>query len=191
MSSSPWASRLSRAPTRAPFRSPRRLKTPHSCSAPRVREGRGPSAPTSPWRWHPEWTAAATSSGKPMPCSAEPIGGVGQRMLGGVAKRIAKKFFADIDAAIRDGVPVADEATAGAAPPAEGAGVAAAGTGAGAGASAPVTAAAAAPGKAAAPVASCATGDSRRCSDGFLAGAAVGAGAALLGVCLGLLGGRR
>lgn len=120
-----------------------------------------------------------------------PIGGVGQRMLGGVAKRIAKKFFADIDAAIRDGVPVADEATAGAAPPAEGAGVAAAGTGAGAGTSAPVTAAAAAPGKAAAPVASCATGDSGRCSDGFLAGAAVGAGAALLGVCLGLLGGRR
>ncbi|MDN5655070.1 MAG: carbon monoxide dehydrogenase subunit G, partial [Kocuria sp.] len=34
-----------------------------------------------------------------------PIGGVGQRMLGGVAKRIAKKFFGDIDAAIRDGIP--------------------------------------------------------------------------------------
>lgn len=111
-----------------------------------------------------------------------PIGGVGQRMLGGVAKRIAKKFFADIDAAIRDGIPVANEASTDAEPAA---------TGTVAGTSAPVTAPIAAPGKAAAPVASCATGDSRRCSDGFLAGAAVGAGAALLGVCLGLLGGRR
>ncbi|QIN27938.1 SRPBCC family protein [Brevibacterium luteolum] len=38
-----------------------------------------------------------------------PIGGVGQRMLSGVAKRIATKFFADIDRAIADGVPEADE----------------------------------------------------------------------------------
>lgn len=111
-----------------------------------------------------------------------PIGGVGQRMLGGVAKRIAKKFFADIDAAIRDGIPVASEAITGAE---------AAGTGAATGASAPVTAPVAAPGNAAAPFAGCATGNSRLCGDGFLAGAAVGAGAALLGVCLGLLGGRR
>lgn len=126
-----------------------------------------------------------------------PIGGVGQRMLGGVAKRIAKKFFADIDAAIRDGVPEVNAAGAGAGSPAEGVGVAA-GTGAeaagiGAVAGAPVAAATPAAARAndASPVASCATGDSRRCSDGFLVGAAVGAGAALLGVCLGLLGGRR
>lgn len=105
-----------------------------------------------------------------------PIGGVGQRMLGGVAKRIAKKFFADIDAAIRDGIPAANAAAAGADA---------------AGASAPVMAPVAAPGTAAAPVAGCAAGNSRLCGDGFLAGAAVGAGAALLGVCLGLLAGRR
>ncbi|WP_350269976.1 carbon monoxide dehydrogenase subunit G [Brevibacterium sp. CBA3109] len=111
-----------------------------------------------------------------------PIGGVGQRMLGGVAKRIAKKFFADIDAAIRDGVPTAN-AVSTAAEAVE--------TGAVAGTSAPVTAAAAAPGNLAAPVAGCATGNPRLCGEGFLAGAAVGAGAALLGVCLGLLGGRR
>lgn len=111
-----------------------------------------------------------------------PIGGVGQRMLGGVAKRIAKKFFADIDAAIRDGVPTANAASTGAE---------ATVTGAVAGTSAPVVAAAAAPGNIAAPVAGAATENSRLCGDGFLAGAAVGAGAALLGVCLGLLGGRR
>ena len=102
-----------------------------------------------------------------------PIGGVGQRMLGGVAKRIAKKFFADIDAAIRDGIPEVNAAGAGAGTPAA--------------AATPV----AAPGNVAAPVAGCATGTSRLCGDGFLAGAAVGAGAALLGVCVGLLAGRR
>lgn len=111
-----------------------------------------------------------------------PIGGVGQRMLGGVAKRIAKKFFADIDAAIRDGIPAANEVSTGAD---------AAVTGAVAGTSAPVTVPVAAPGNAPAPVSGCATGGSRLCGDGFLAGAAVGAGAALLGVCLGLLGARR
>lgn len=111
-----------------------------------------------------------------------PIGGVGQRMLGGVAKRIAKKFFADIDAAIRDGIPTANAATTG---------IEAAVTDTGAGTSVPATAAAAAPGNVAVPVAGCATGNPRLYGDGFLAGAAVGAGAALLGVCLGLLGGRR
>lgn len=122
-----------------------------------------------------------------------PIGGVGQRMLGGVAKRIAKKFFADIDAAIRNGVP---EAGAGVASSAEEAGFAAARTGAetaGAvtGAEAGAGAPAAVPANIAAPVAGCATENSGHCGDGFLAGATVGAGAALLGVCLGLLAGRR
>lgn len=121
-----------------------------------------------------------------------PIGGVGQRMLGGVAKRIAKKFFADIDAAIRDGVPEKG-APAGDSTGAE------AGAGVLAGAAAPVDpngtatgvpAAAPAPGDARAPAA-WATGSHRPCGDSFVVGAAVGAGAALLGVCLGLLAGRR
>ena len=121
-----------------------------------------------------------------------PIGGVGQRMLGGVAKRIAKKFFADIDAAIRDGVPETD-AAAGVSTGAEVDGLS------GSGAAAPVgsgTAAAGAPavsslpGDAAVP-ATWTAGSHRPCGDGFVVGAAVGAGAALLGVCLGLLAGRR
>ena len=104
-----------------------------------------------------------------------PIGGVGQRMLGGVAKRIATKFFGDIDAAIRDGVPDKADAEAGAPVAAT---------------SAPVASAAAAPVAASAdPVA---TGScSQISSEGFFAGAVVGAGAALLGVCLGILAGRR
>lgn len=122
-----------------------------------------------------------------------PIGGVGQRMLGGVAKRIAKKFFADIDTAIRDGVP-AKSAVAGDAADLNGpeAGV-------GAGDAAPLgtdaavtggTSVSSPPGNVAFPAA-WATSNHRPCGDGFLVGAAVGAGAALLGVCLGLLAGRR
>lgn len=121
-----------------------------------------------------------------------PIGGVGQRMLGGVAKRIAKKFFADIDAAIRDGVPETGAAAAASSGAEVGAGVQA-------GAVAPVgsngiaagaSAASSVPGNAPVP-ASWATGNHQPCGDGFLVGATVGAGAALLGVCLGLLAGRR
>ena len=110
-----------------------------------------------------------------------PIGGVGQRMLGGVAKRIAKKFFADIDAAIRDGVPDKTEAGEDSA-----SGVP---TRAGTNAAVPAPNAVGSTG-AVAPAGLVSTG-SRVCGDGFLAGAAVGAGAALLGVCVGLLAGRR
>lgn len=121
-----------------------------------------------------------------------PIGGVGQRMLGGVAKRIAKKFFADIDAAIRDGVPEKG-VPAGASTGAEADGLS------GSGAAAPVasgTVAAGAPAVSSAPAdaavpAAWAARSHRSCGDGFVVGAAVGAGAALLGVCLGLLAGRR
>lgn len=125
-----------------------------------------------------------------------PIGGVGQRMLGGVAKRIAKKFFGDIDAAIRDGIPDKAETDGeGSASAAAGGSGSAAVAESGAGvpataASAPVASAATAPVAAgAAPVAagSC----SQISSEGFFAGAVVGAGAALLGVCLGILAGRR
>ena len=131
-----------------------------------------------------EWKADAVLGG--------PIGGVGQRMLGGVAKRIAKKFFADIDAAIRDGVPEKTETGAGSEP---GAGATApAGTGESVGTSSPVGATApsnaAVTANAAAP-AGFVTSGSRLCGDGFIAGAAIGAGAALLGVCVGLLAGRR
>ncbi|UVI35971.1 SRPBCC family protein [Brevibacterium spongiae] len=121
-----------------------------------------------------------------------PIGGVGQRMLGGVAKRIAKKFFADIDAAIRDGVPEKG-APAGSSTSSEvGAGVlpAAAAPAESNGTVVGAPAASSVSGDAPVPAAR-ATGSHRPCGDGFVVGAAVGASAALLGVCFGLLAGRR
>ncbi|UZD62187.1 SRPBCC family protein [Brevibacterium sp. JSBI002] len=124
-----------------------------------------------------------------------PIGGVGQRMLGGVAKRIAKKFFADIDAAIRDGVPEAAMSRDAGSPAEEGTvlaagnGAEAAGRGSASGLGAPeAVGAQAGPGTSAN---CCAPGACRPVGDSFLAGAAVGAGAALLGVCLGIVAGRR
>ncbi|WP_231443735.1 SRPBCC family protein [Brevibacterium zhoupengii] len=105
------------------------------------------------------------------------IGGVGQRMLSGVAKRIATKFFKDIDRAIHEGVDEPAAAVAEAAPEVL-----------------EMPAVSAAPaGSALRPVAEPAGvgfGSSVRGSE-FFAGAAVGAGAALLGVCVGLLAGRR
>lgn len=101
------------------------------------------------------------------------IGGVGQRMLSGVAKRIATKFFKDIDRAIHEGVEEPAAALAGSVPE--------------------VLAVPAVAGSAPLPAAEPAGagfGTSVRGSE-FFAGAAVGAGAALLGVCVGLLAGRR
>ncbi|MCI4011365.1 carbon monoxide dehydrogenase subunit G [Brevibacterium sp. ZH18] len=106
------------------------------------------------------------------------IGGVGQRMLGGVAKRIATKFFKDIDHAIHNGV----EEPAGA------------GTGAVSESRSAVSAAApellGLPAPSVVASGGMAQGAAIRGNE-FFAGAAVGAGAALLGVCVGLLAGRR
>lgn len=104
------------------------------------------------------------------------IGGVGQRMLSGVAKRIATKFFKDIDRAIHEGVEEPAIISEVAAPEVLA-----------------VPAVSAAPAGSTLPVAEPAgavLGTSVRGSE-FFAGAAVGAGAALLGVCVGLLAGRR
>lgn len=104
------------------------------------------------------------------------IGGVGQRMLSGVAKRIAAKFFKDIDRAIHEGVEEPAVISEVAAPEVLA-----------------VPAVSAAPAGSTLPVAEPAgavLGTSVRGSE-FFAGAAVGAGAALLGVCVGLLAGRR
>lgn len=104
------------------------------------------------------------------------IGGVGQRMLSGVAKRIATKFFKDIDRAIHEGVEEPAIISEVAAPEVLA-----------------VPAVSAAPAGSTLPVAESAgavLGTSVRGSE-FFAGAAVGAGAALLGVCVGLLAGRR
>lgn len=114
-----------------------------------------------------DWTADAILGGA--------IGGVGQRMLSGVAKRIAAKFFTDIDAAIQAGPEAAAaEPQPDAASPAP-IGSPAAEQSRGRAAPAPVLPVHA-PGRG--------VGDFAVC-------AAVGAGAALLGVCIGLLAGRR
>ena len=132
-----------------------------------------------------EWTAEAVLGGA--------IGGVGQRMLSGVAKRIATKFFNDIDQAIKNppAVSPTDSAQAAGDSAAEvsaasgaevatasgmGAAVAQGNGGAGQGALAPAAL-------------SAVTGGVR--GGEFFAGAVVGAGAALLGVCVGLLAGRK
>ena len=107
------------------------------------------------------------------------IGGVGQRMLSGVAKRIAAKFFKDIDRAIHEGVEEPAVAATADAPEVLAVPTAPAALAAPAGPATPV-----------AEPAGSVHGTSVRGSE-FLAGAAVGAGAALLGVCVGLLAGRR
>lgn len=130
-----------------------------------------------------------------------PIGGVGQRMLSGVAKRIATKFFKDIDKVIAEGVPaavgdVSDASPAEVGP--DGAGTSAedsASTSVGAEPTAVSPAGAGAlsstsgAGVLAGVGAGCGGGASR--STDLLVGVAAGAGAALLGVCIGLLAGRR
>lgn len=119
-----------------------------------------------------------------------PIGGVGQRMLGGVAKRIATKFFADIDKAIAEGVPEADEQAA----PGGQAGAPAAANSR----SLSDTGLVAAPGSegsalnGAAGHAPAAAGAGTPGTGGFLTGMAAGAGIALLGVAVGVIvNGRR
>lgn len=116
------------------------------------------------------------------------IGGVGQRMLSGVAKRIAAKFFKDIDRAIHEGVEeqTAETAAEVLAVPAVPAGLPApAGSAVPTGSSVPAGTAMPAPESSTAAIAASVRGSE------FLAGAAVGAGASLLGVCVGLLAGRR
>lgn len=112
------------------------------------------------------WTADATVGG--------PVGGVGQRMLSGVAKRLAGQFFANIDKELQrrasgDAGPATATPTGDTDGPAAPAGLPAAG----AAGSGPVGALrAAVPGGGA--------GD-----DGFVRGMAVGAAVALLGVLVG------
>jgi uncharacterized protein len=110
------------------------------------------------------WSADAVVGGA--------IGGVGQRMLGGVAKRMATKFFADIDADIAGARKVPAEA--------------AAGSGAGSGAIARVGAAVSADGG---PGAS--AGRMTALSGGFALGVVLGAGIALAGVTVGAVISRR
>lgn len=120
-----------------------------------------------------------------------PIGGVGQRMLGGVAKRIATKFFADIDRAIVEGVPEAD---AQASPGAQAGAPAAANS-----RSLSDTGLVVAPGSegsalnaAAGHTPAAAGAGSQGTGGGFLTGMAAGAGIALLGVAVGaIINGRR
>ena len=129
------------------------------------------------------WSADAVLGGA--------IGGVGQRMLTGVGKRSAAKFFMDIDQAIKDG-PDAGKAAPGAeAAGADGAATAAAASGGEAGVAAgqPAAPAGAVPAPLGAyPVAAA---PARGGMNEFFAGAVVGAGAALLGTCIGILAGRK
>ncbi len=98
------------------------------------------------------------------------LGGVGQRMLGSVSKRMAAEFFGAVDQDLSGAVP------AGASPDAAGA------DGAGSPGSSGAGRAAAAVHRAAPRTGS---------PDDFLRGIAVGAGLVLLGVVAGRLGGRR
>ncbi|SDC25521.1 SRPBCC family protein [Nocardioides lianchengensis] len=92
-----------------------------------------------------------------------PVGGVGQRMLTSVSKRMAAEFFGNVGRAITDPAPAA------AAP-----------------AAAPVA------GSAAAPAPTVFTAPAKASSpDDFLRGVAVGAGLVVLGVVVGSLFGRR
>ena len=105
-----------------------------------------------------------------------PIGGVGQRMLAGVARKMAGQMFTALD---RD---IAGERPAAAAPAAVGAGAA------GGGAVAPAPVGAQQTGVYAGSAASGAAGGS---GSGFVQGALFGAGVALAGVVVGwLIGGR-
>ena len=106
------------------------------------------------------------------------LGGVGQRMLGSVSRRMAGEFFGAVDQALAGPAPVWAAAGTGAFAPAGGAGD---GTGDGAGDRA---------GDRAMPgvyVDAARTGS----SNDFLRGIAVGAGLVLLGVVAGRLGGRQ
>ncbi|NPC95985.1 carbon monoxide dehydrogenase subunit G [Nocardioides sp. zg-DK7169] len=107
------------------------------------------------------------------------VGGVGQRMLTSVSKRMAAEFFGNVEKAITSGLPTATPAAAPAAP---GAPVAAE-----PGAPA-ATAPAAQPGVFTAPAKAGAAAGS---SEEFLRGIGVGAGLVLVGVLAGALLGRR
>lgn len=119
------------------------------------------------------WVADATVGG--------PVGGVGQRMLSGVAKRLAGQFFANIDKELQrrtSGEPVPGPAAA------------AASTGSPTDARATVTARDSAPTSTAAagPVGrlrAAALPGSSACDDSFVKGMAIGAAVALLGVVVG------
>ena len=102
------------------------------------------------------------------------VGGVGQRMLVGVAKRTAGEFFRAVDGVLSGAVEAVD--APGSAP-----------VGAGAGGAGVVEASVpAAAGAAMSPVGTVTVG-----SDGFVVGAVVGAAAALLGVLIGVAVARR
>ena len=108
-----------------------------------------------------------------------PVGGVGQRVLTGVAKKTAGEFFRAVDAAIAAG-PVGAEEMAAAAAPAEPAGAALEPAGASSAAAGPERAAA--PGTVfSAPAPRRATQDDQA----FLKGAVFGAAVALLGALVG------
>lgn len=110
------------------------------------------------------------------------IGGVGQRMLSGVARKMAGQFFSAVDADLA-GERVAVPATAG--------DLAAAGAPAGV-AAAPATAGVAAGAAASgAPVTYAAPGRAPAQGPGFLVGTLVGAAIALAGVAVGVIAGRR
>lgn len=123
------------------------------------------------------WSADAVVGG--------PVGGVGQRMLSGVAKRLAGQFFTNIDKElVRRASGTADEGQAGdAAGTAGAAAVGAAGATGGTATGDPAVAASS-PGPSAslARAASLPTGAG---DDGFVKGMAVGAAVALLGVVVG------
>ena len=109
------------------------------------------------------------------------VGGVGQRMITGVAKKMAGVFFNGIDGVIANGLPAAPSAAEAAVAGVNGAEVAEVAEGAGVRTTAlPVAAAAAAPAPAGSP--SAAT---------VLLSAGVGAGIALAGVALGAILARR
>ncbi|MEV0983423.1 MULTISPECIES: carbon monoxide dehydrogenase subunit G [unclassified Brevibacterium] len=114
------------------------------------------------------WEASAVLGG--------PIGGVGQRMLSGVAKRIATKFFADIDADIAAGGAAQEASPAGTAP----------GDALADAAPAPATV----PAERRSPPAA-ASGPAPRGGGDLLTGLLAGAGIALAGVIVGVLAGRR
>lgn len=115
------------------------------------------------------WTADATVGG--------PVGGVGQRMLSGVAKRLAGQFFANIDNELRRRASgEAGPATTASSP----SGDAVAPTAPGAPGAAPAASSGPVGALRAAAVPGGGAGD-----DGFVKGMAVGAAVALLGVLVG------
>ncbi|WP_166133118.1 SRPBCC family protein [Nocardioides ochotonae] len=104
------------------------------------------------------------------------VGGVGQRMLTSVSKRMAAEFFGNVEKAITSGLPTAaTPAPAAAAPAEQGA------------AAAPAAQPAAQPGVFTAPAKAAASGSTEE----FVKGIGVGAGLVLVGVVAGALLGRR